>query len=165
MKRILPLIPCLCLLSVASFAQQPTRDDLLKMFDVLRVKQQTEVVMQTTLANMKQQVKADIAKRYPNLSPAAAERLEQSYNDAINIYPVSEMLDDLIPVYQKYLTKADVDAIVAFYSSPAGQHFLDQMPVMTKEAMQSMMTKLQKRSADYADKVEKQAEELAEPKK
>jgi hypothetical protein len=36
---------------------------------------------------------------------------------------------------------------------------------MTAEAMQTMMTKLQVRSAEYADKVQKQADELSEPKK
>jgi uncharacterized protein len=144
---------------------QPTREDLLKMFDVLRVRQQTESVMKTVLAQMKEQVHGDIQKRYPNLSPESAAKLEASINDAVNLYPVSEMFDDLIPVYQKHLTKADVDAIVGFYSSPAGQHFLDKMPSMTQEAMQTMMAKLQVRSAEYADKVEKQADELAEPKK
>jgi hypothetical protein len=143
----------------------PSRDDLMKMFDVLRVRQQTENVMQTMLAQMKSQIKGDIEKRYPNLSAEASAQLEQEIADAVKLYPVNEMLDDLIPVYQKHLTKGDVDAIVAFYSSPAGQHFLDKMPDMTQEAMQTMMTKLQVRTAEYSDKVERHADELAEPKK
>jgi len=145
-------------------SDQPSRDDLVKMFDVLRVRQQTQNVMDTMLAQMKQQIEGDIRKRYPNLSADARAKLEASISDAVNLYPVNEMLDDLIPVYQKHLSKADVDAIVGFYSSPAGQHFLDKMPSMTQEAMQTMMTKLQVRSAAYADKVEKQADELATPK-
>lgn len=164
------LLVVLSLLSTVSFAQQPagdqpSRDELMKMFDVLRVRQQTANVMETVLAQMKQQLEGDIQKRYPNLSPEAQAKLEGSISDAVNLYPVNEMLDDLIPVYQKHLTREDVDAIVGFYSSPAGQHFLDKMPMMTQEAMKTMMTKLQVRSAEYAEKVQKQADELAEPKK
>lgn len=164
MKRIL-LLAVLVLFCASAFAQkaavdQPTRDELVKMFDVLRVRQQTETMMQSVVLQMKQQLEGEIQKRYPNLPPEAVQKLEKSINDAVNLYPVGEMLDDLIPVYQKYLTKADVEAIVGFYSSPAGQHFLDQMPSVTQEAMKTMMTKLQVRSAEYAEKVQKEADEL-----
>ncbi len=170
MKRFALLPTILLLVCTITPAQQPvtdqpSRDDLLKMFEVLRVRQQTENVMDTVLAQMKQQLEGDIQKRYPNLTPEARAKLEASIKDAVNLYPVSEMLNDLIPVYQKHLAKADVDAIIGFYSSSAGQHFLDKMPAMTAEAMQTMMTKLQVRSAAYAEKVQKEADELAEPKK
>ena len=170
MKRTLSIVIVLLLFGAFVVAQQPasdqpSREELLKMFEVLRVRQQTQTTMQTVVAQMKQQLESDIQKRYPNLSPEALQKLESSINDAIGLYPVDEMLSDLMPVYQKYLTRADVDAIIGFYSSPAGQHFLDKMPSMTQEAMRTMMTKLQVRSAAYADKVQKQADELAEPRK
>ena len=170
MKRILSIAAALFVFTSFAAAQQPSssqpsREELMKMFEVLRVRQQTETTMQTVLAQMKQQLENDIQKRYPNLSPESVQKVEQSINDAIGLYPVDEMLSDLMPVYQKYLTRADVDAIIGFYSSPAGQHFLDKMPAMTQEAMSTMMTKLQVRTAAYADKVEKQADQLAEPKK
>ena len=169
MRRIVILLASLLLSSAFLLSQapapgQPSREELIKMFDVLRVRQQSELVMQTTVAQMKQQVRGDIQKRYPNLSQESAAKLENEINGAANLYPVSEMLEDLIPVYQKYLTKADVDAIVSFYSSPAGQHFLDQMPVVTREAMSTMMTKLQVRTAAYADKVQKEADEMQQEK-
>jgi hypothetical protein len=170
MKRTVLQVAAILLFTSFAFAQQPaadqpSRDDLMKMFEVLRVRQQTQTTLNAVLAQMKQQLEGDIQKRYPNLSPESVQKLESSINDAINLYPVDEMLADLMPVYQKYLTKADVDAIIGFYSSPAGQHFLDRMPAMTQEAMKTMMAKLQARTAEYADKIEKQANELSEPKK
>ncbi len=168
MKRTLLIFVLLASCSF-SFSQQPadqpTREDLLKMFDVLRVRQQTESVLKTMVAQMKQQIEGDIEKRYPNLSPESKQKIDTMINDSVNLYPVTEMLEDLTPVYQKHLTKADVDSIVGFYSSPAGQHFLDQMPSMTQEAMQLMLAKLQTRSAEYAKKIQDQVDALAEPKK
>jgi uncharacterized protein len=170
MKRIVIIATAVFLFTSFSMAQQPaadqpSREELTKMFEVLRVRQQTQTTMETVLAQMKVQLEGDIQKRYPNLPPDSVQKLESSINDAINLYPVDEMLADLMPVYQKYLTKADVEAIIGFYSSPAGQHFLDRMPTMTQEAMKTMMEKLQVRAADYAEKVQKQADDLAEPKK
>jgi len=171
MKRLPYVLAIIAFLSTITFAQQPavpdqpSRDEMMKMFEVLRVRQQTENVMTTVVAQMKQQLEGDIQKRYPNLTPEAQAKLEASISDAVKLYPVSEMLDDLMPVYQKYLTKADVEAIIGFYSSPAGQHFLDKMPTMTQEAMKTMMAKLQVRSAEYSEKIQKQADELAEPRK
>ena len=167
MKRVFLLFALL--VSPALFAQQPsdqpTREEMTKMFDVLRVRQQTEGVMKTMLAQMKQQIESDIEKRYPNLPQESKQKIEAMVNDSVNIYPVSEMLDDLTPVYQKHLTKADVEAVIAFYSSAAGQRFLDQMPAMTQEAMQVMLAKLQTRSAEYAHKVEAEVEQLEQPQK
>lgn len=170
MKRLLAIVfasALFCSFAVAQQppADQPSREELVKMFDVLRVRQQTENVMNTVVTQMKQQLEQDIQKRYPNLTPEARAKLEGSIRDAVNLYPVNEMLDDLIPVYQKHLAKSDVEAIIGFYSSAPGQHFLDKMPAMTAEAMQTMMAKLQVRSAEYSEKVQKQADELAEPKK
>ena len=169
MKRVLLLLLLLFTWRPAFGQQasdQPTRDDMGKMFEVLRVRQQTEGVMKTMLAQMKQQIEGDIEKRYQNLSQESKLKIEKMVNDSVNLYPVSEMLEDLAPVYQKHLTKSDVDAIVGFYSSPAGQHFLDQMPAMTQEAMQVMLVKLQTRTADYAKKIQEEADVLAaEPKK
>ena len=76
MKRF-PLLFCVLALFIpACIAQQPsdqpTRDELLKMFNVLRVRQQTETVMDTMLAQMKGQLQSDIKQRYPNLTPEAS---------------------------------------------------------------------------------------------
>jgi hypothetical protein len=169
MKRILAavfLFSLFCSLAIAQqpVPDQPSREELVKMFEVLRVRQQTENVMNTVVTQMKQQLEQDIQKRYPNLTQESRAKLEASIKDAVNLYPVNEMLDDLIPVYQKHLAKSDVEAIIGFYSSTAGQHFLDKMPAMTQEAMQTMMTKLQVRSAEYSENVQRQADELSEPK-
>ncbi len=43
----------------------------------------------------------------------------------------------MVPVYEKHLTKGEVDALVAFYSDPKGQKILNEMPAMTSEAMQA----------------------------
>src|SRR5438034_11412773 len=39
-------------------------------------------------------------------------------DEMIKAMPFEELEQAVVPVYQKHLTKADVDALIAFYSSP-----------------------------------------------
>jgi hypothetical protein len=65
-------------------------------------------------------------------------RMNKMMDDTMKAFPWDEMLESMVPVYQKHLTKGDIDAIVAFYSAPTGQKLLREMPAMMAEAMESM---------------------------
>jgi hypothetical protein len=51
--------------------------------------------------------------------------------------PVDEMIDAMVPIYQKHLTKEDLEGILAFYSSPLGQKLQREQPAMMQEGMQA----------------------------
>src|ERR1700688_4067461 len=57
---------------------------------------------------------------------------------------MNEMMDAMVPVYQKHLTKGDVNALVAFYSTATGQKLIKEMPQITAEAMQEMLPLMRK---------------------
>jgi hypothetical protein len=70
--------------------------------------------------------------------------MNKRMDDMLKSFPWDEMLDAMVPVYQKHFTKGDVDALVAFYSGPTGQKLLNEMPAIMGEAMQAMMPLMQK---------------------
>lgn len=47
----------------------------------------------------------------------------------------SEILELLVPLYDKYYSLEDLRAVNAFYSSPAGQHVLKTLPQIMNESM------------------------------
>lgn len=47
---------------------------------------------------------------------------------------VQEIMTELIPIYRKHLNEEEVDALIAFYGSPAGQTLRDKLPLITVEA-------------------------------
>jgi hypothetical protein len=53
------------------------------------------------------------------------------------------MLSDMIPIYQHHFAKSDIDALITFYSSPAGQKFLHEMPAVTSETMRAVYPRIQ----------------------
>jgi len=113
-----------------------SRDDILKLFDVMQIRQQMRSVMDEMLKQQKDLAHEMIRKRYPQTSAAKIAEFDRVMEESMREFPVDALLDDMIPVYIKHLTKADADAMSSFYSSPTGKKLLREMPAMTTEAMQ-----------------------------
>jgi len=47
----------------------------------------------------------------------------------------SELIEMIVPLYDKYYSLEDLRAVNAFYSSPAGQRVLSTLPQIMKESM------------------------------
>jgi hypothetical protein len=52
---------------------------------------------------------------------------------------VGVLLGAVIPIYQKRFTKADMDALISFYSTPASQKFAEELPYVTSDTMRAML--------------------------
>lgn len=70
------------------------------------------------------------------------------------------MQEAMVPVYQKHLTKGDVAALTAFYSTPTGQKMLKELPQISAEAMQAVMPIIQKMTAKTMEQVREQIAQL-----
>jgi len=81
-----------------------------------------------------------------------------------SVMSVEGLLDDMIPVYQKHLSKSDVEAMIGFYSTPTGQKILREMPGMTRDGMQAMQPRLRQMMDDANAKIEKMVKEQIEKK-
>jgi hypothetical protein len=165
MKRaILAAIACLFLASV-SFAQQndadapATKADINRYFEAMHSRELARQTMNAMLVQMHSMVHEQM-KAVPNLPADAEDRLNKSMDEMIGAMPVDAMLDAMVPVYQKHLTKGDVDALVAFYSSPTGKKFLTEMPTITAESMQAIAPLVQKTMADASDRLAKEVEAM-----
>lgn len=49
----------------------------------------------------------------------------------------ADLVELIVPIYSKHLTEGDVDALIAFYKSPAGQRFVAAQPEITSESMEA----------------------------
>jgi hypothetical protein len=150
--------------------QEPTTEQLTKLFEVMRLKEQMQSMRQMVPAMVQQQVKAATAETEAGLPPgskltpeqrAAMEKVMNKYvAKAIDIYPADEMLTDMSGIYQRHLSKDDVDGMIAFYSAPAGQHLLDAQPLIAKEYMPIVMSKVTERSQAMTKEMIKEMTEI-----
>jgi uncharacterized protein len=160
--RHLSVIPLLLLALSPLFAQSDvpaTREDVLKLFDVMKIHEQMTSVMTTIAAQQRTMMHEGMRKHFPQITDEELARLDKFTTDTMKEMPIDGMLDDMIPVYQKHLSRADVDAMSGFYASPTGQKLLREMPAMTAESMQAAGPRIQAMMEKVMDRAEKMAEE------
>ena len=91
--------------------------------------------------------------------------MNKMMDDMLKKFPVDEMLEATIPVYQKHWTKGDVDAMVAFYSTPTGQKILRELPTTMAEAMQAMQPIMQKKMNGMLERVQQEVAQMVKDSK
>jgi hypothetical protein len=153
--------------------QQPTKEQLTKLFELMRIKQQISSMTKMMPAMMRQQMQAhvkEMQKNHPELAAMTEEQQQASMKveskfmeKVVDLYTSDEMIADMEGIYQKHLTRSDVDGIIAFYSSPAGQHMVDMAPVIMQEYVPLMMQRTQERIKPLMDELSKEMEQIAKP--
>ena len=139
-----------------------TKADILMLFHVMHLRDQMKLVMEQVSMQMRQMTHEQLQKRDPKITDAEIAKLDAQADELTKGMPIDGMLEDMVPVYQKHLSKADVDAMVGFYSSPTGQKILREMPAMTAEGMQAVQPRLRKMMDDAMNKMEQMAKEQQE---
>jgi hypothetical protein len=175
MKPFAALFLACLFLSSASFAQQnpadapASKEDIEKYLDVMHTRDMMKTMADTMSKQMRQLV-AEQMKKQPGMTPEMEERVNKMTSDLIKNMPFDEMLDAMIPVYQKHFTKGNIDDLLAFYSTPTGQKVIKELPAITAEAMQAVTPITQRIMATTLQRVQHeiaqmQKENNASPKK
>jgi hypothetical protein len=150
--------------------QQPTKEQLAKLFDVMRIREQMQSMRQIVPGMVSQQIQGAMKQTEADLPPGtkltpeqrqAMQKVMSKYvGKAMDLYPADEMVADMTTIYQQHLSKDDVDGLIAFYSSPAGQHLLDAQPIIAKEYMPMVMGKVSERSQAMTKDMMKEMAEI-----
>ena len=147
-------IVSICLISASLCAAQttsavspdaPSKEDIQKLFDVMASRQQVEQMMRQVFAQMRTMNREQLKKGHPDISDAELARMDRQSEDLIKNFPIDDMMNDMIPIYQRHFTKTDIEALTSFYASPIGQKFLHEAPAVTSETMQAVYPKIQAR--------------------
>ena len=95
---------------------------------------------------------------------AASEIMGRYMGRVMNLYTADEMVSDMGAIYQKHLSASDVDATIAYYSSPAGEHMLELVPVIMQEFLPIVTTRIQERIKPVLEQMTKEMEGVIKPK-
>jgi len=136
-----------------------SRQDVLKLFKVMHIHDQMRSVMDSMTKQQSAMVHETMKKRYPQIAEERLEQFDAMMEESMKDLPVDAIIDDLIPVYQKHLTRTDVGAMNVFYSSPTGQKLLREMPAMTEESIQLSYGRMQKQMDAMMDRMQKMMKE------
>jgi len=167
--RILTVL-CVLVLASASIAQAPapaanpgapSKEDVMRFLDLMQVRSRMVQMMDGMKAAMKNGAEAGLKQQLPNPTPAQLEKADALADVVFKDMPIDEMFNAIIPIYQRHLTKADLDAAIAFYSSPAGQRLLKEQPAMMTEGMQAGQDIMLKKIPDLTQRLNTEIAALA----
>jgi hypothetical protein len=110
-----------------------SRAQIMTLFDLLQVRR----TMASMAVNMKKAMAATMEQglrsKVPNPTPKQLKQIQVMIDSAMDDVPIDELINALIPVYQRHFSKTDVDELIRFYASPVGQKYLREQPQMMQE--------------------------------
>jgi uncharacterized protein len=145
MKNLLAIIAVSCILCVPCVAQQnpadapATQADVEKYLEVMHSHEMMLQMVDAMAKPMQKMMHEEYMKDKDSLPPDFEERMNKAMNDMLREMPWDQILQAMVPAYQKHFTKGDMDALVAFYSTPTGQKVLREMPGLMADSMDTMM--------------------------
>jgi hypothetical protein len=146
-----------------SFAPDaPTHDQVMTLLDLLQIRKTMAVMMDGMKKAMKQGAEQTFRERVPDPTPKQLEALHGMIDDAVGDMPVDDLLEAVVPIYRRHLSKSDVDEMIRFFAGPVGQKLLREQPQMMQEGMQAGMSIQEKRMDQIMIKVKERAEKLVE---
>lgn len=165
MKRSTLALIVFLVFTSAGYAQQnpsdapASKEDITHLMDVMHSRDMMVTVMNLMSKQTSQMVHQQVSQQR-DLPADAEARIDKMVQDMFKNFPVDDLIDAMIPVYQKHFTKGDIDAVVAFYSTPAGQKFLKEMPAITQESMQASMGIAQKMVAKMQQQIQADIDQM-----
>jgi hypothetical protein len=145
MKKLI-LLAALCSILVYPFSSgaqtvgasdPPDKAEVLRFLDLMHAKAQMVQVLQGMTAQMRLGAEQGFKQKVPDAMPEQLAKVDHLFDDIFATIPIDQMIDAIVPIYQRHFTKADLAAVTAFYSSPAGQKILTEMPAIMSESMQA----------------------------
>lgn len=140
-RILLAALLALVAAAVPAQAQQPVDDARLdRLLEVTRARQTLDAMLPQVEASQRQMVAQMTAGR--ELDAAQQERIERTLAASAESVRKALAWDNLEPVYRdiyrQTFTSEDIDAIIGFYESAAGQRMLDKMPELMQNTMAAM---------------------------
>jgi len=139
----------------------PSKEDVQKLFDVMASREQMAQVMQKVFAQMRTLNRDEIKKRHPDVTAEQLANMDRQSEELLKNFPLDEMLRYMIPIYQRHFTKTEIDALSVFFSSPAGQKYLHEIPAVSAETLRAVYPRIEAE----VDAVLKRAEEKTQSPK
>ena len=164
--RLLPGFVLALLCAATGWAQQSgadapaTKEDVQRYLDVIHSREMMTQMVDAMIKPMHQMIHEQFMKDKDKLPTDFEARMNKMMDDSMKSFPWDEMIQAMVPVYQKHFTKGDIDAIVAFYSAPTGQKMLKEMPAMMSEATQSMMPIIRKQMEAMTERIQQEVAQM-----
>jgi hypothetical protein len=165
-RRFLWAISLCFVLGVTGLCQTPddspaSKQDVERYLQAVHSHEMMRQTIEAMAKPMHQMVHEQYLRDKDKLPPDFEARINKIMDDMMNEMPFDEMMDAMVPSYQKHFPMGDMDALVAFYTGPVGQKVLRELPSIMSEAMQTMMPLMRKNVDRMSERIQQQVAEMS----
>lgn len=157
-KRILLVLALSCSIVRAADAPPPTEASVKQLLEVTHARTLVATIM-SQMDGMMKNVMKEVTQGQPIPAPVQ-KTFDKTHADVMAIMNQELTWEKLEPmyvrIYQKSFTQSELDSLVAFYKTPAGQALIDKMPIV----MQNTMAEVQQMMAPVMQKVQRMQQEM-----
>ena len=139
-----------------------TQEQVMTLLDLLQVRRTMTLMMDGMKQAMKNGAEQSFKENVPNPTPKQLEALHSMIDDAMGNIPMEELLQAMVPIYRRHLTKSDIEEMIRFYGGPVGQKLLREQPQMMQESMQASMAIQQNRMDQIMAKLKENIQKMNE---
>jgi uncharacterized protein len=161
MKRLLALAFSCLVLCASCLAQQTgpnepaSKEEIESYLEAVHSHEMMIKIMSAMSKPMHEMIHEQYLKDKDKLPLDFEQHMNQQMDDMMKDMPVDEINQAMVPTYQKHFNKSDIDAMLAFYSSPTGQKILNEMPAIMAETTQNLVPIMSK----YMDTVKQRMQQ------
>ena len=148
-------------------SEAASRDDVILYLRTMHSHDLMRKTLEVQSKSMQQMFHDQFLKDQGKLPPDFEAHFNKLTDDLMKGVPIDDLTQAMIPAYQKHFTKADIEAMNAFYSSPVGQKVLEELPAVMQESMQATMPMLSKYLSAWKQRMTQEFKEMEKsgPKK
>ena len=137
MKKVI-LASFFCLFITANSQAQTKQASIKELFHVM----QTDSIIEKTFSSIVPSILAQMPN-VPNdaASKAKADKVMEGVMKIAKDICTKMINEDMVVIYDKYFTQAEIDDYIRFYKSASGQKFTKMTPAIQADLMNVMMQK------------------------
>ncbi|HXP83013.1 MAG TPA: DUF2059 domain-containing protein [Verrucomicrobiae bacterium] len=137
-----------------------SKEDVERYLQAVHSQDMMRKMMDAMVKSMQQMTHDRYLKDKDKLPADFEARTNKMMDDMMKNMPFDEMIQAMVPTYQKHFTKGDMDGLLAFYNSPTGQKLLREMPAITAEAMTALMPIMRQHMDVMTRRLQQQTDEM-----
>ena len=122
MKKII-IAFLICGLSISAFSQTTNNSKIEKIKNLLEMTGSGKLGVQVANNMM-----AAFQKSYTTVDG-------KFWDDFAKEIKAEDLVNLIIPIYDKYYTEDDIDQLTSFYNTPTGKKMIETLPIVTQESM------------------------------
>jgi len=149
MKKTCLILALGFLISLPALAQQnpadapATQADVEKYLEATHTRQMMSQMIDAMAKPMDKMIHEQYLEHQDVLPRDYEARVTRMMHEMLGQIPWEQIIQAMMPAYQKHFTKGDMEALTAFYSTPIGQKILREMPGLMADSMEAMMPLIQ----------------------